>query len=75
MTNISIRISEDLNLALEDEARNQERSKSFLVKKAIESYLLDLHDYRLAEESYKEYLASGKKGYSLEEMKKRLGIK
>ncbi len=70
MTTISLRIPDDLHNLLERVAKEEERSKSSLVKKAIKTYLEDLYDYNLVEKGYKDYLSSGKKGYSLEEIKK-----
>ena len=74
MTVISIRISDDLNKHLDQIAYEEERSKTFLIRKAIENYLEDFQDYHLAEEGYKRYLAGGKKGYTIEEVAKRLNI-
>ena len=74
MSTISFRISDDLNSLLDEESKYQERSKSFIIKKAVKNYLEDLHDYRIAEEGYKQYLVQGKKGYSLEQIKKDLEI-
>lgn len=75
MTTISLRIPDELNNILEKISKQQERSKTFIVKKAIENYLEDLTDYNLAEEGYKRYLADNKKGYNLKEVAKSLGIK
>ena len=74
MTTISVRISDQLNHSLEGLSIIHERTKTFLVIKAIEAYLEDLEDYNLAEEGYKRYLASGKKTHSLKEVAKRLKI-
>ena len=45
----------------------------FYVKKALEKMLEEEEDYADALVSYEEYLRSGKKGVSLEEMKQRYG--
>ena len=41
MANISVRIPDDLDSTLEMAAKKLERSKSFLIRKALEEYLSD----------------------------------
>jgi RHH-type rel operon transcriptional repressor/antitoxin RelB len=45
---ISIRISDDLALKLSDIAKETERSKSFHVQKALETYLAEMGDLQVA---------------------------
>ncbi|MGD8881590.1 MAG: ribbon-helix-helix domain-containing protein [Desulfobacterales bacterium] len=45
---ISIRISDDLALKLSDIAKETERSKSFHVQKALETYLAEMADLQVA---------------------------
>jgi RHH-type transcriptional regulator, rel operon repressor / antitoxin RelB len=45
---ISVRISEDLAIKLDEIAKETERPKSFHVQKALESYLDDLADLQVA---------------------------
>lgn len=47
-TAISVRISDDLALKLDEIAKETERPKSFHVQKALESYLEDLADLQVA---------------------------
>ena len=47
-TTISLRLSEDLAEQLEEIAQSADRSKSYLIKKAIEQYLAEYADYRIA---------------------------
>ena len=47
-TAISVRISDDLALKLDEIAKETERPKSFHVQKALESYLDDLADLQVA---------------------------
>jgi len=68
---LAVRLPKDLEDKLSHLADTTHRSKSYYVKMALESYLRDNMDYLEAVSSYEEYLKSGKKGYTLEEMKKR----
>ena len=45
---ISLRLPEDIHEQLEDIAEGTDRSKSYLIKKAIEQYLEEYADYQLA---------------------------
>ena len=74
MKTISFRIADDLGDLLQQEADKQERSKSFLINKALESYFNNLPQQRSAEECYKKCQSQGKKTFTLEEIKEALGI-
>ena len=45
---VSLRLPEEVHEQLEEIAEDIERSKSFLIKKAIEQYLDEYVDYRIA---------------------------
>ena len=45
---ISLRLPDDIHEQLEDVAEDTDRSKSYLIKKAIEQYLEEYADYQLA---------------------------
>ena len=47
-TSISLRIPDDIHEQLEEIAEDTDRSKSYLIKKAIEQYLEEFADYQLA---------------------------
>ena len=47
-TAISVRVSDELALKLTEIAKETERSKSFHVQKALESYLTELADLQVA---------------------------
>lgn len=55
-------------------AKETHRTKSYYIKRAVEEFLEDQEDYLLAVASYEEYLQSGKKSVSLEELEKKLGL-
>jgi RHH-type rel operon transcriptional repressor/antitoxin RelB len=71
---LAVRLPESLENRLTALSDKTQRSKSFYVKKALERLLEEEEDYADALVSYEEYLRSGKKGFSLEEMKQRHGI-
>jgi len=45
---MSLRVSEEIFLKLEDLAKLTDRSKSYLIKKAIKQYLEEYANYRIA---------------------------
>jgi RHH-type rel operon transcriptional repressor/antitoxin RelB len=48
MTTVSVRLPDALAAKLEGVAREAERSKSFIIQKAVEAYLEDYADLRIA---------------------------
>ena len=68
---LSVRISQDLEDRLTRLSKKNQRSKGFYVRKALETLLEEEEDYSDALASYEEYLRSGRKGASLEELKAR----
>lgn len=48
LTAVSVRLSEKLAKELEKVAKATERPKTFLIREAIETYLEEYSDYRLA---------------------------
>ena len=74
MSTITARIPDDLNAALTAVAKKTERSKSHIILKAIQNYVLelqeDIEDYNDAE----RILAQNNPTYSLEEVMKELGF-
>lgn len=71
---VSVRLSPELNERLTALAARTHRSKSFYMTKALEDYLENQESYLLALEAYNEYLASGKKSYTSEEVREKLGL-
>ena len=45
---VSLRLPEDIVTQLDEVAENIDRSKSYLIKKAIEQYLEEYADYQIA---------------------------
>ena len=70
MHTLSFQIQAPLFAELESLARKQERSKSYIVRKAIESYLEDQRDLLAGEQALQEFESSAEqKTYSLAEIK------
>ena len=74
MSTITARIPDDLNAALTKVAKQTERSKSHIILKAIQSYVLelqeDIEDYNDAI----EILARNEPTIPLEEIEKKYGL-
>lgn len=47
-TSVSVRIPDDLVKKLDNLAKETERSRSFLIQKALEAYLDELADFQIA---------------------------
>ena len=71
---LAVRLPESLEMRLNALSLKTHRSKSFYIKKALERLLEEEEDCADAVVAYEAYLRSGKKGYSLEEMKQRYGL-
>lgn len=65
---ISIRLNKDVEKQLKEVAKFEGVSVSDYVRNLINERMEDLYDYKVAEKSYKEFIKSGKKGYTLEEV-------
>jgi predicted DNA-binding protein len=74
MNTISIKIPNGINDILNNVAKNEDRSKSSVIRKAIKQYLEDYEDLQIAKKAYREYKEDGEKHYSLKEMKKKYGL-
>jgi RHH-type rel operon transcriptional repressor/antitoxin RelB len=70
-TALSVRIPDHLASKLAQIASETERSKSFLIQKALESYLRDLADLQVAYDRLKDPLDSI---VSAEDMREELGL-
>ena len=70
-TSVSIRIPDEIAKQIDEIAKETERSKSFIIQKAIESYINDFSDLQIALDRLnnpKDEIISSK------ELKKSLGI-
>lgn len=65
---LALRLKPEIEKRLEILALKTGRSKTFYATKAIEQQIDDMEDVYLAEEAYNEWVKTGKKTYSLEEV-------
>lgn len=70
-TAISVRLPEDLASQLDSIARETERSRSFIIQKALESYVEDFADLQIALDRLHD---KGDEVVSAKEMRKSLGL-
>lgn len=70
----AVRLPEDLQKRLEALAARTHRSKSYYLKRALGTYIEDYEDYLMALEVKKRMNAGQEKTYTLEEVKKKLGL-
>ena len=70
MHTISFHIDDSLNVQLETLAHAKDRSKAYLIRKAVQTYLADQNDLSIGREALEEFYESGLKSYSLEQIKK-----
>lgn len=68
---ITIRIPDELDAELEQHARDVDRKKSYIIRKAAELYLQEYADYVIALERQRD---KDDLIISADEMRKRLGI-
>lgn len=71
---LGVRLSQGLDKRLSLLSQKTHRPKSFYVREALERYLEDIEDYYLALEAHEEYVRSGRKAISLEDLAKDLKI-
>ena len=69
-TTVTVRLPDDLANQLADVSRSADRSKSYLIKKAIEQYLDEYADYRIALERLRD---ADDEVISRKELRKRIG--
>ncbi|MCX7338401.1 MAG: ribbon-helix-helix domain-containing protein [Alphaproteobacteria bacterium] len=71
---LSVRLSKATEEKLDRLAAQTNRTKSYYVKKALTKFLEDQAEHEWAAAAYKEYLESGKKTYTLEEIEEKYGL-
>ena len=70
-TAISVRLPKNLASQLDDIAKETERSRSFIIQKALESYIDDFADLQIALDRLHD---KGDEVVSAKEMRKSLGL-
>jgi predicted DNA-binding protein len=73
-TTISVQIPTELSALLSKISKDEDRSKSSIVRIALQEYLEDLEDTKAGERAYKKWVRGGKKSHSLEEVAMEDGI-
>jgi len=71
---MTVRFPPKIEEKLTQLAKETHRTKSYYIKRAVEEFLEDQEDYLLAVASYEDYLKSGEKSVSLEELEQKLGL-
>jgi RHH-type rel operon transcriptional repressor/antitoxin RelB len=71
---LAVRLSKTLESRLERLSQQSERSKSYYVKKALEKFLDEEEERQIALKAYEDYVKSGKKFHSFEEVMKENGL-
>jgi predicted DNA-binding protein len=67
-TTISIQIPVELGALLSEVSKKEDRSKSSIVRIALQEYLEDFEDAKVGEKAYKKWVKEGKKSFSLKEV-------
>jgi RHH-type transcriptional regulator, rel operon repressor / antitoxin RelB len=70
-TSISVRLPDDMAKDLEDLSETLDRSKGYLIKKAVENYLEEYSDYLIALERLND---KDDRVISGDDMRERLGL-
>ncbi|ELJ2076929.1 hypothetical protein RSY19_001652, partial [Campylobacter coli] len=74
MLSLNIELSSEKEQAFLNIAKERNTSKEEIIQALIMEFLEDLEDAKIGEVAYKEYLASGKKSISADELFKELGL-
>ncbi|EHN6902665.1 hypothetical protein KJK83_001366 [Campylobacter jejuni] len=74
MLSLNIELSSEKEQAFLNIAKERNTSKEEIIQALIMEFLEDLEDAKIGEVAYKEYLASGKKNISADELFKELGL-
>ncbi|ELZ6693822.1 hypothetical protein UXW71_000455 [Campylobacter jejuni] len=74
MLSLNIELSSEKEQAFLNIAKERNTSKEEIIQALIMEFLEDLEDAKIGEVAYKEYLASGKKSISADQLFKELGL-
>ena len=70
-TSVSIRLPDDMADSLKSLSETIDRSKAYIIKKALQAYLEDYSDYLIAQERFND---KNDKVVSCEEMRELIGL-
>ena len=68
---LSVRLPKNIEARLDALSAKTHRAKSYYVKKALIEFLEAQEEYEIGAAAYKEYLESGKKSISFDELMKK----
>lgn len=74
MTTLTFRVPDELAKELDILCKEQDRSKSWFMKKALIEKIQDWKDYKAGAQALQEHYNSGAKTHSLESVAKEFGI-
>jgi predicted DNA-binding protein len=74
MSVLTVRVPDELDKIINQFCKEEDRTKSWLVKKAIQEKLEDWNDCRAGVKALKEHKKTGQKTYSIEEIAKEFNI-
>ena len=70
MHTLSFHVDDLFNEEIEAFAKERDRSKAYILRKAVESYLSDQNDLNTGRQALDEFYSDGFKTYSLDQIKK-----
>ncbi|WP_375332419.1 MULTISPECIES: DUF6290 family protein [unclassified Candidatus Tisiphia] len=74
MHTLSFNVDDQLNKQIETFAKVHDRSKAYILRKAVELYLVDQKDLTIGRQALDEFYNDGFKTYSLNQIKKENGL-
>ncbi len=74
MQTISFQITEQLNKELEMFSKEHDRSKAYILRKAVETFLEDQRDLEIGRQALEEFYSKELKIFSLDQVKKENGL-
>ncbi len=75
MTTVTVRLPNDLNKALERICKQEDRNKSWFIKKGLELLIEDMADYYKAEEGYKKFVLEKESAVDFADLAKDVGVR
>lgn len=75
MSVVTVRIPDSVDKALEKLCLQEDRNKSWFLKKGLEMLMEDMADYYKSEEEYRKFITNKDKGVDFADLAKEVGIK
>ena len=74
MVTLTFRVPDELAEELDALCKEEDRTRSWFMKRALQEKMEDYREYKASLESLKEHNSSGRKTHSIESVAKELGI-